>query len=147
MPFHSKMYLFYQPGQRFFFPHFTFKQHSETTCWGQREKTGFFAWVLTLSSQTVFWSVGSGAVEADGDSSWVLSNPWLKPWSLNRPPSLTVTAVLELDASILSYGSEVHWWERKNVFTFLKSASGNCTFSSNTIKAQLDTQNNQGVQC
>lgn len=77
-----------------------------------------WAWVWALSqmcflSQTVFWSVGSGTVEADVESSWVLSNPWLQPCSLNCVSSFTVTAALELLASILSYGSDVHWGRKE----------------------------------
>ncbi|TNN79513.1 hypothetical protein EYF80_010330 [Liparis tanakae] len=57
---------------------------------------------------TVFWSVASGAVATDAESSWVSSNPWLQPRSPDCTPSFSVTAALEKLASTVSYGSDVH---------------------------------------
>lgn len=135
-----KMSLFLSSASKTVFSDFTFRQQGETTCWGQRRQVCvhgcsliqsslfvynssyspvcMWAWVWALSqmcflSQTVFWSVGSGTVEADVESSWVLSNPWLQPCSLNCVSSFTVTAALELLASILSYGSDVHWGRKE----------------------------------
>lgn len=132
------MYLFDQLDQSFFFFSFTFRQ-DETTCWGRGRRQVcvhgcslsynplnvhiFFQAVLSVNghsckslcfhlSRAVFWSVGSGAVGAE--SSWVSSNPWLMAWSLDWALSLTVVAALELEASILSYGSDVHWERKQN---------------------------------
>lgn len=88
-----------------------------------------------LFSQTVFWSFASRAVEADAESwSWVLSNPWLQPRSPDCTSPFTVMAALELVASILSYGSDVHWETKRERGGTLEQCS---LFKKNTCILDL----------